>query len=381
MFRHAPALIICTLLSSGCGNSKTPSAPDVSTDTPVAVDTLTDTIMGHDIEAVDVRPDTAYADSGLPDTPLPPEDECPPGVVCIETLPATLSGDTSIALSAVFDAYSCKPSVDESGPEVIYQVTVPGDGFLSAAVYDSTGVDIDVHILDDLDPETCLSRGHHQASSDVKAGTYYIVADTFVSDGELLSGAYELDIGFFAPSKGSCEMEIGFMERVGDGGEPLLMPATGPMVMEAHLVTQDEPAPFPMTATEELLEHYLLSQDTTGFVMYRSQVWAPLEGGNFYGAGIGPASLLPVLEEGWYVNMYWTHSSRPDRGTRMILRDPDSGRAVVVAAGHETGPGNLDNIGGTPEETHHYLGTGHKSVLTLGIALDQDLSFGPRTCE
>ena len=52
-----------------------------------------------------------------------------------------------------------------------------------------------------------------------------------------------------------------------------------------------------------------------------------------------------------------------------------------MAAGYETGPGNLDNIGGTVEESHFYLGTGHKSVLTLGIASDQELPFGPRLCE
>ena len=62
----------------------------------------------------------------------------------------------------------------------------------------------------------------------------------------------------------------------------------------------------------------------------------------------------------------------------MILRLPGTNRAVVVAAGYETGPGNLNNIGGTPEETHHYLGTRHLSPMTLGIAKDQSLRFGPR---
>ena len=52
----------------------------------------------------------------------------------------------------------------------------------------------------------------------------------------------------------------------------------------------------------------------------------------------------------------------------------------MVAAGYETGPGNLDHIGGAPEEPHFYLGTGHKSTLTLGVAEDQTLPFGPRRC-
>ncbi len=65
---------------------------------------------------------------------------------------------------------------------------------------------------------------------------------------------------------------------------------------------------------------------------------------------------------------------------RMIFRRPGTNRAVVVAAGHETGPGNLDNIGGTTEETHYYLGTGHLDSLILGVAIDQALPLGPRVC-
>jgi len=64
----------------------------------------------------------------------------------------------------------------------------------------------------------------------------------------------------------------------------------------------------------------------------------------------------------------------------MILRLPSSNRAVVVAAGYETGPGDLSAIGGTPEESHYYLGTSHRSTLQLGIASDQTLPLGPRTC-
>jgi hypothetical protein len=65
----------------------------------------------------------------------------------------------------------------------------------------------------------------------------------------------------------------------------------------------------------------------------------------------------------------------------MILREPGGKRAVVVAAGYETGPGNLTNVGGTPEETHFYMGTTHQSTMTLGIATDQGLPFGPRECQ
>jgi hypothetical protein len=65
----------------------------------------------------------------------------------------------------------------------------------------------------------------------------------------------------------------------------------------------------------------------------------------------------------------------------MILREPGGNRAVVVAAGYETGPGNLERIGGTPEESHFYMGTHHLDTLQLGIATDQSLPYGPRTCD
>lgn len=75
--------------------------------------------------------------------------------------------------------------------------------------------------------------------------------------------------------------------------------------------------------------------------MARSHDWAPLEGGSFYGAGIGSPTLRSVVDEGWYVNMHWTAESRPPRGAKMIARLPGSDRGVVVAAGYETGPACL----------------------------------------
>jgi len=311
---------------------------------------------------------------------------CPSGVTCVDTFPFTDQRDTSSEGASVIASYDCAPQTDEGGNEIIYRVTVPSDGFVSAAVYDGDGVDIDVHIVDGLDPSAptgagCLSRGDLEASADVTAGEIWVVADTWVSSSGAQAGSYTLDIGFVPASSGDCGMLAGEMPRVGDGGDHLDMPATGSVVKEAHLVTQAEPAPFPSTATAELAEHYALSQQATGLVMHRSELWAPLEGGDFYGAGIGDPADLPVVDEGWYVNMYWTAAARPPKGTRMILRRPDDPtRAVVVAAGYETGPGDLSRIGGTTEETLYYLDAQHGDTLTLGIAADQGLPLGPRRC-
>jgi hypothetical protein len=337
--------------------------------------------VGRDVPR-DMRPEDQGVDAPQdtpPDMGADTSDApCPPGVFCADTFPFTHTWSTLLSVSRSLDGYSCMPEVSERGPEVLYRVTVEEAGFLSAAVYDDDA-DIDVHILTDIDAAACIARGHHHAGINVEPGVYWVVADTWSDDVEH-AGEYRIDIGLTIPSEGPCGMETGFMDRVRDGGERLAMPATGPIVLEAHLVTQDEPPPYPTTSTEELPAHYAHSQSVTGFVMFREQLWAPLEGGDFYGAGIGTPTVFPAAHEAWYVNMFWTRDARPDRGARMILRIPGTSRAVVVAAGYETGPGNLDHIGGTPEETHFYLGTGHLDTATLGIATDQRLPLGPRVC-
>ena len=107
--------------------------------------------------------------------------------------------------------------------------------------------------------------------------------------------------------------------------------------------------------------------------------WAPAgEGGSAWGQG-STGRPLPVEDEAWYVNMYWRE--RPAPGTRMIARNPATGRAVVLAAGYETGPGANTAIGGVTEEVHDWLETGHRDVLLLGFAADDALPLGPIECE
>lgn len=364
---------------------QTAAASTVAAGSDVAA---TDVGLIADISS-DAAPDLAATDTGQPrsgdvqsaDTSSDSAvGACQADQICPTSFPYSHDGNTAVLSAGKLTAYSCKPSADESGPEQIYRVEVTGPAFLSAVVYPEAGVDVDVHILSALSAASCLDRGDDAAKSDVTTGVYFVVVDTYVAAGKALAGKYRVDIGLIAPSAGPCAMKTGTLARVNDGGKPLAMPATGPVVIEAHLVTQEEPPPYPTTATEELEAHKALSQQKTGLVMKRSQVWAPLEGGGFYGAGIGSPTNFPLLDEGWYVNMYWTAAARPKAGTRMIVRLPQSKRAVVVAGGYETGPGNLAHVGGTPEETHFYLGTGHLSVMQLGFALDNALPLGPRIC-
>src|SRR6185295_8112954 len=120
--------------------------------------------------------------------------------------------DTATEGSTAIDSYACKPGADESGPEIVYRVALPANGFLSAAVYSDQDVDVDVHLLSAFDPAApsgaaCLDRGDHDARADVGKGYAWVVVDTFASGEGALGGPYRLDIGFLTPSKGACGLE------------------------------------------------------------------------------------------------------------------------------------------------------------------------------
>jgi hypothetical protein len=165
------------------------------------------------------------------------------------------------------------------------------------------------------------------------------------------------------------------------GANPILtLPATGPVVKEAHLVTVDEnfASTWPASNREGLDAHYTLSENASGYVMSRTEDWAPAgEGGSEYGQG-STGQKVPVLDEAFYITMHWRQ--RPAGGTRMIVKNPANGKAMVASAGYETGPGSSTAIAGVSEEIHDHLGTSHLSVLTVGFAENEALALGPVTC-
>lgn len=329
---------------------------------------------------------------------------CTLGDICnpipIDAFPYSDSRDTTQAPSDQFDSYDCAPSTDESGGEYFYELTLDERGIVSIDVSDEAGVDIDVHLLDGPDAGMCLARDDTSISLTLDPGTYFLVADTWTNgSGIEQSGPYTLNVDFIPLAGGACETYPLDLKMFWTSCDPSLdcfegvdssdgqtyrwlrTPAVGPVVKEAHLVTvmDDFGGGWPNSFTDQIDEHYALSQAATGYVMNRSEPWAPAgEGGSEFGQGSTGAP-LPVIEEAWYVNMYWR--DRPAKGTRMIVRNPANGRAVVAAAGYETGPGNNSRIGGASEEIHHYLGTSHLDTLEMGFAVDDSLPFGPIDCQ
>jgi hypothetical protein len=143
-----------------------------------------------------------------PPDPAPPEDApdpaataCEGDVICVDRFPFVDSRDTRGG-GMRLDAYSCAPEKREGGPERVYRVELPADGLLVASLSDlGPGVDVDVHILDDLEAAACRDRGHWDAAALLGAGTAWVVVDTWLPAGAnaasaSTAGPYTLTLGF-----------------------------------------------------------------------------------------------------------------------------------------------------------------------------------------
>jgi hypothetical protein len=310
----------------------------------------------------------------------------------IDALPFAIASDTHLDGESTWDRYACASETREDGPEHVYAVTVDAVGILGARVTAAEGVDVDVHILSSPDPSACLARGDRSANALVDPGTYYIAVDSWTdASGTIYAGRYDLNVRFLPVPEIDCasaprEIEMYWRECAPgidcrQDGEAFYLrtPAQGPVVREAHLVVEnDAVSGWPTSARDGLEAHYALSESISDYIAQRRDDWAPSgEGGSMWGQGSFGAR-LPELDEAWYVNMYWR--DRPAPGTRMIVRNRANGRAVVAAAGYETGPGDPSRIGGAVDEIHDYLGSDHLEVLEMGFLADEDAPLGPVRC-
>ncbi len=127
---------------------------------------------------------------------------CPADVVCITSLPATVSGTTTGG-SQEHDAYACGAQ-DESGPERVYRVTLPAPGTLVVtlddALEDAADTDVDVHILSSREADACRARGDRRAFASfasTDALEAWVVLDSYVdADGSVGAGAFSASFVF-----------------------------------------------------------------------------------------------------------------------------------------------------------------------------------------
>jgi hypothetical protein len=333
------------------------------------------------VDSPEADPDSDVAPCGPIGLPCNP--------IVVDAFPTTDERDTTYAPETDVDVYPCSPDADESGGAFYYRIDVPEDGVLNAVV-DDGDADIDLHLLTTTDADSCAVRADETLSWVVTRGAWYFAADTWTDDaGVPQAGAYSLTFDLVPLPSGDCAMQESDLKMfweacalgidcTDDGVDRWLhLPSVGPVVKEAHLVSVDDGfgSAWPESFTDGIDEHYALSQVETGFIMDRSEPWAPSgEGGSEYGQGSTGAK-LPVEDEAWYVNMYWR--DRPDKGTRVIVMNPLTGEAVVASGGYETGPGSNTSIGGVVEEAHQVLGSSHRTPLVIGFAADQSADLGP----
>jgi hypothetical protein len=121
--------------------------------------------------------------------------ECPAGVVCVSSVPFTHTGTTA-AGGSVLNGYGCDPDANEGGPEAVYRLDLDREGLVVASLSGlGAGVDVDVHILRQLQAGACIDRGDRDAAALLAAGRFWIVVDSFI-DGSGISreGNYRLSL-------------------------------------------------------------------------------------------------------------------------------------------------------------------------------------------
>ena len=88
----------------------------------------------------------------------------------------------------------CSAAQDESGPEIVYALTLEAPATVRAVVADGPDVDVDLHLLGGaIREDACLARHDRELALDLDAGEYFLVLDTFVpGDGRARAGEFLL---------------------------------------------------------------------------------------------------------------------------------------------------------------------------------------------
>ena len=182
------------------------------TDTNDTQETDTDETDTEEDTDTDEDTDTEDTDTGNPPPPPPPP---PPSIgynMCgvgktefrpagswsdpIEPtyLPMVDENDTLLSFEDSIDYYDCAPTTDETGNEIIYRFTASNPGTFRAKLSDGSGVDIDIHLLQNPQINNgvatgCIDRAHETLEvQNLAAGTYYVILDSWSG----LNGAYRL---------------------------------------------------------------------------------------------------------------------------------------------------------------------------------------------
>ena len=107
-------------------------------------------------------------------------------------LPFAHIGNTAQSVHRELDVYTgCEAEQDESGPEYSYTFTLSEPTAVRLTVSDRADADVDIHLLDASGTvEGCIARAHQSLAGTLAPGTYTVVVDSWVDDGDELAGVY-----------------------------------------------------------------------------------------------------------------------------------------------------------------------------------------------
>lgn len=96
------------------------------------------------------------------------------------------SGDTSAGRNNV-SSYSCQPWWRETGPELVYRIEIHASQPLTVTLL-SADADLDLFLMDDIFPESCVAAGDTFISYQAEPNGYLLVVDGY----EGAAGAFRL---------------------------------------------------------------------------------------------------------------------------------------------------------------------------------------------
>ena len=112
----------------------------------------------------------------------------------IPSLPFADARDTRRSGARGIDRYpGCMSATDESGPELVYRLTVRAPTRIRALVLSRGGADIDVHLLGaQVSGAACVARNDQMVTATLTPGVWHLSLDTFASAGSARAGRYVL---------------------------------------------------------------------------------------------------------------------------------------------------------------------------------------------
>ncbi|MBI4577839.1 MAG: phosphodiester glycosidase family protein [Planctomycetes bacterium] len=125
----------------------------------------------------------------------------------IRSFPFVERNDTRRSASRSIDHYSCAPQLGEEGPELVYRLRLAHAGTLQAEVAEDPGVDVDLHLLDDLGLSGMTATGCRARANtllqvpNLAAGTYYLVVDSYSKGGSTFAGGFRLSVEVDYPDR------------------------------------------------------------------------------------------------------------------------------------------------------------------------------------